>query len=84
MGRIIDATRKFSLQNDADRAFRDVLEHVYGVLQEKGYNPVNQLVGYIISGDPAYIPRHDNARTMIGKIERDELIEELIKYYLRK
>ena len=51
-------------------------------LKEKGYNPISQIVGYLISGDPAYIPRHKNARAMIRKMERDEIIEELVKHYL--
>ena len=53
------------------------------LLKEKGYNPINQIVGYLISGDPAYIPRHNNARALIRKVERDELIEELVKHYLK-
>jgi uncharacterized protein (UPF0297 family) len=61
-----------------------VLFTVYEALQEKGYNPINQIVGYLLSGDPAYIPRHKDARTLIRKIERDELIEELVKSYLQK
>ncbi|MGA9173027.1 MAG: IreB family regulatory phosphoprotein, partial [Thermoactinomyces sp.] len=61
---------------------KDVLFHVYEALKEKGYNPINQIVGYLISGDPAYIPRHKNARTMIRKLERDELVEELVKFYI--
>ncbi len=59
-----------------------MLSHVYEALKEKGYNPINQIVGYLISGDPAYIPRHKNARAMIRKMERDEIIEELVKHYL--
>jgi len=62
---------------------REVLLQVYGALEDKGYNPINQIVGYLISGDPAYIPRHNNARTLIRKLERDELIEELVRSYLR-
>ncbi|MBJ3773664.1 IreB family regulatory phosphoprotein, partial [Klebsiella pneumoniae] len=62
---------------------REVLLQVYDALEEKGYNPINQIVGYLISGDPAYIPRHNNARTLIRKLERDELIEELVRSYLR-
>ncbi|NVS34086.1 IreB family regulatory phosphoprotein, partial [Listeria monocytogenes] len=52
-------------------------------LEEKGYNPVNQIVGYLLSGDPAYIPRHKDARSMIRRLERDEIIEELVKAYLK-
>ena len=59
-----------------------VLEHVYKSLSEKGYNPVNQIVGYIMSGDPTYITSHNNARVMIMKVERDELIEEALHYYI--
>ena len=56
---------------------------VYEALQEKGYNPINQIVGYLLSGDPAYIPRHQDARNLIRKLERDEIIEELMKSYLK-
>ena len=59
-----------------------VLEHVYNALSQKGYNPVNQIVGYIMSGDPTYITSHNNARVMIMKVERDELIEEALHYYI--
>lgn len=60
------------------------LESVYKALQDKGYNPINQIVGYLLSGDPAYIPRNEDARNMILKHERDEIIEELVKSYLDK
>ena len=59
-----------------------VLEHVYNALSQKGYNPVNQIVGYIMSGDPTYITSHNNARVMIMKEERDELIEDALHYYI--
>lgn len=59
-----------------------VMEHVYGALKEKGYNPVNQIVGYIMSGDPTYITSHNNARSLIMKVDRDELVEELLNYYI--
>ncbi|MBE5877978.1 MAG: IreB family regulatory phosphoprotein [Lachnospiraceae bacterium] len=61
---------------------RDVLASVYAALTEKGYNPVNQIVGYIMSGDPTYITSHKNARSMIMKVERDELVEELLRLYI--
>lgn len=61
---------------------RDVLASVYAALTEKGYNPVNQMVGYIMSGDPTYITSHKNARSMIMKVERDELVEELLRLYI--
>jgi uncharacterized protein (UPF0297 family) len=62
----------------------DVLLKVYNAMQEKGYNPINQIVGYLLSGDPAYIPRHQDARNIIRKLERDEIIEELVKSYLKQ
>lgn len=62
---------------------KEVLLHVYEALQEKGYNPINQIVGYLLSGDPAYIPRHKDARNIIRKLERDDIIEELVKSYLK-
>jgi len=58
------------------------LTEVYKALQEKGYNPITQIVGYLLSGDPAFIPRHNNARSLIGKLERDKIIEELVTVYL--
>jgi len=61
---------------------RETLTEVYNALQDKGYNPITQIVGYLLSGDPAFIPRHNNARSLIGKIERDRLLEELVKVYL--
>lgn len=61
---------------------REVLSSVYAALTEKGYNPVNQIVGYIMSGDPTYITSHMNARSLIMKVERDELVEELLKTYI--
>ncbi|HAA7373379.1 TPA_asm: hypothetical protein GHD12_02775, partial [Listeria monocytogenes] len=60
-----------------------LMKQVYVALEEKGYNPVNQIVGYLLSGDPAYIPRHKDARSMIRRLERDEIIEELVKAYLK-
>ncbi len=63
---------------------REIIEAVYNALEEKDYNPIDQLVGYIISGDPSYITSHNNARTMMKSIDRDDLLEELLKYYLNK
>jgi uncharacterized protein (UPF0297 family) len=81
----MDHTMKFNFkQDEIEVEARDVLLQVYAALEEKGYNPINQIVGYLISGDPAYIPRHNNARTLIRKLERDELIEELVRSYLRQ
>jgi len=74
---------KFNMKADEiDISPQEVLLTVYNALQEKGYNPINQIVGYLLSGDPAYIPRHNNARSIIRKRERDELIEELVRSYL--
>lgn len=61
---------------------KEILQTVYLALREKGYNPVNQIVGYILSGDPTYITSHENARSLIGKLERDELLEEIVTHYL--
>ncbi|PSL45084.1 uncharacterized protein (UPF0297 family) [Salsuginibacillus halophilus] len=74
---------KFNVQEEAERTeASSVLINVYEALEEKGYNPINQIVGYLLSGDPAYIPRHNDARSMIRRLERDELIEELVRSYL--
>lgn len=79
----MDKTMKYVRQADTQEASaQEVLLAVYDALQEKGYNPINQIVGYLLSGDPAYIPRHDNARSLIRKRERDELIEELVRFYV--
>jgi uncharacterized protein (UPF0297 family) len=79
-----DHTRQFNVRSDdVTISPREVLTLVYSALEEKGYHPINQLVGYLLSGEPAYIPRHNNARTLIRKIERDEIIEELLKFYLK-
>ena len=79
----MDYTRKFSLQNDKDPEIKQILSSVYQSLQEKGYNPINQIVGYILSEDPTYITNYNNARTLIRKLDRDELLQELVKQYLR-
>ena len=71
-------------EEELDTQPKDILFVVYESLKEKGYNPINQIVGYLLSGDPAYIPRHNNARNLIRKVERDELIEELVKNYLKQ
>jgi uncharacterized protein (UPF0297 family) len=81
----IDKTMKFNFSEEPfNRDIKEVLFTVHEALQEKGYNPINQIVGYLLSGDPAYIPRYNDARNLIRKIERDEVIEELVKYYLEK
>lgn len=78
----MDYTRKFNLQNDKDPEIKEILSSVYQSLQEKGYNPINQIVGYILSEDPTYITNHNNARALIRKVDRDELLQTLVKYYL--
>jgi len=78
----LDYTRKFSLTYDKDEEIKAALTAVYNALQEKGYNPINQIVGYILSEDPTYITNYNNARTLIRKIDRDELLQILLKNYL--
>ena len=78
----MDFTRKFRLSDERDLEIKAILTTVYQALQEKGYNPVNQIVGYILSEDPTYITNHNNARALIRKIDRDELLQTLVKYYL--
>ena len=79
----INNTQYFNVSADPETRVKTVLEVVYEAMAEKGYNPVNQMVGYIMSGDPTYITSHKNARSMIMKVERDELVEELLKEYIR-
>ncbi|SHE28178.1 IreB family regulatory phosphoprotein [Alkalibacter saccharofermentans] len=76
-----DYTVKFDIEQDKSQQIKDLVKEVYSALTEKGYTPVNQLVGYIMSGDPTYITSYKNARNLIKKVERDELLEELIKEY---
>ena len=75
-------TRKFKVVTDKDQEIHQVLAAVYQALEEKGYNPINQIVGYILSEDPTYITNHNNARTLIRKIDRDELLQILLRQYL--
>ncbi len=77
-------TVKFDVEKEDNKGIKDILVTVYGALEDKGYNPVNQIVGYLLSGDPTYITSNNDARNLIRKIERDELIEELLKNYLNK
>ena len=78
----MDFTRKFSLGDQRDLEIKAILTTVYQALQEKGYNPINQIVGYILSEDPTYITNYNNARSLIRKLDRDELLQELVKQYL--
>lgn len=82
MEKNINNTQFFTVQKEPELQISDVLEIVYKALKEKGYNPVNQIVGYIMSGDPTYITSHNNARSLIMKVERDELVEEVLKTYI--
>lgn len=80
-----DKTMRFNFPEEPyDENVKEVLFKVHGALEEKGYNPINQIVGYLLSGDPAYIPRHNDARNLIRRLERDEIIEELVKTYLKE
>lgn len=76
-------TMKFDVDKEREAKARDILINVYNSLKEKGYNPINQMVGYILSGDPTYITSYNNARVEIRRVERDELLEELLKSYLK-
>ncbi len=77
-----DYTRKFNFSNEQDAEIRRIMVEVYRALEEKGYNPINQIVGYILSEDPTYITNHNNARTLIRKVDRDELLQILVRNYL--
>ena len=79
----IKNTQFFKVEKIPELQVGDVIKIVYQALVEKGYNPVNQIVGYIMSGDPTYITSHKNARSLIMKVERDELVEEVLKEYIR-
>ena len=76
-------TQMFKVEKEPETGVKVVLSTVYEALTEKGYNPISQIVGYIISGDPTYITSHNNARSLIMKVERDELVEELLKQYIK-
>ena len=76
-------TRKFSIADDGSTEMKSVLTAVYAAMQEKGYNPINQIVGYILSEDPTYVTSHNNARSLIRRLDRDELLQELVRNYLR-
>lgn len=78
-----DETVRFNLDDANKKEIGETLTNVYRSLEEKGYNPINQIVGYVLSGDPAYVPRYNDARNQIRKYERDEIVEELVRYYLQ-
>ncbi len=77
-----DETVSFKIEREENKKAKEILKEVYEALKEKGYNPINQIVGYILSGDPTYITSHKNARNLIRQIERDELLEKMVKEYI--
>lgn len=77
-----DKTMNFKIERDKEIKAKEVLKEVYEALEEKGYNPINQIVGYILSGDPTYITSYKNARNLIRMVERDELLEKMVKNYI--
>ncbi len=79
-----EETVRFRLDDSNKQEISKTLTNVYRSLDEKGYNPINQIVGYVLSGDPAYIPRYNDARNQIRKYERDEIVEELVRFYLKE
>lgn len=79
-----EETVRFRLDDTNKQEISQTLTSVYRSLDEKGYNPINQIVGYVLSGDPAYIPRYNDARNQIRKYERDEIVEELVRFYLKE
>ena len=78
----LDFTRKFNIRYEKDQEIKTILTSVYDSLKQKGYDPINQIVGYILSEDPTYITNYNNARAHIRKLDRDELLQELVKQYL--
>ena len=77
-----DKTMCFKVEKEDNAKAKEILKDVYEALVEKGYNPINQIVGYILSGDPTYITSHNNARNLIRQVERDELLEKMVKNYI--
>ena len=77
-----ERTMRFDASKNESNKVSNMLHTVYDALEEKGYDPINQIVGYLLSGDPAYIPRHNDARNIIRRFERDEVLEEVLKVYL--
>ena len=79
---MLDKTMTFSIHDDKDQEMKKVLITVYNALKEKGYNPINQIVGYILSEDPTNITTHNNARSLVRKVDRDELLRAMVRTYL--
>lgn len=84
MNKDMDETMMFQVPKDNITEPKDILNLVFAALKEKGYDPIGQIIGYILSGDPTYITSYNNARNVIRKIERDELLEEILRYYLKE
>lgn len=84
MNNYLNETMKFEASKDGDSEVKKIITTVYNALKEKGYDPINQIIGYILSGDPTYITSYNDARSIIRKIERDELLEEILSSYLEK
>ncbi len=84
MAKVSDQTMMFQVDAEEKNAAAVIITTVYQALKEKGYNPINQMVGYLISGDPTYITSYNNARGLIRQLERDELLEELVRSYLKE
>lgn len=82
MSNDMSKTMKFAPEKEQDVEIREILTEVYEALRSKGYNPVNQMTGYLLSGDPTYITSHNNARSLIRKVERDDLVEALLNYFM--
>lgn len=80
----LNNTQYFKVQKETEVSVKDIISVVFTAMTEKGYNPVNQIVGYIMSGDPTYITSHNGARSLIMKVERDEILEELLKDYINR
>ncbi|MBO5936264.1 MAG: IreB family regulatory phosphoprotein [Clostridia bacterium] len=81
---MIDETIRFKLQSSSPEEMKEIMKQVHAALKEKGYNPINQIVGYILSEDPTYITTHNNARSLIRKVDRDELLQQLVTDYLKE
>ena len=81
---MLDETMIFSIGNDKEKSIKTILMTVYDALKQKGYDPINQIVGYILSEDPTYITTHHNARSLICKVDRDELLQTLVRSYLNQ
>lgn len=80
----MNETMMFNVDRETKTTAKEILVEVYKALEKKGYNPINQIVGYMLSGDPTYITNHDNARAIIRRLERDELLEAIVSFYIEK